>query len=221
MTGMLLERGLRVVAFEIDRGLCRWLTSEAFPDAAGLVLVEGDFRATWQAALERLGPPSRIIGNLPYRSASLMIADLAEGGVRPDRCVLTVQRELADRMTAPVGSSDYAAFSVLCRCCFAVADRGDLQPGSFWPVPEVVSTVVELRPRKDSLSGAELALLSSVTRTLFASRRKTVRNNVGAWPGGGKRLLAALAAEGVDPGSRAEDLPPEAYVGVVRRLGAG
>ena len=73
--------------------------------------------------------PTGAVGNLPYRTASLMIADLIEGGLRPLVCVVTVQRELAQRMTSGPGTKSYSSFSVLCQSCFHVTDRGDLQPG--------------------------------------------------------------------------------------------
>ncbi len=159
------------------------------------------------------GAPDRILGNLPYSSASLMIADIIEAGLRPARMVFTVQRELADRMASPPGQKSFSSFSVLCQSCFNVADRGDLQPGSFYPVPDVVSSIVEMTPAADGPSGEELKQLSDLARSLFSSRRKTIRNNVtdGA-------VREALEKEGIDPGLRAEQLPPAVFVRLARRL---
>lgn len=215
MTGPLLARGLRVVAFEIDHGLAR-LLSESLAGSRDFMLVEGDFVRTWRGALDRHGRPDSVLGNLPYRSASLMIADIVTGELRPKRCVFTVQRELAERLTASPGTRSYSSFTVLCRSCFRIVARGDLQPGSFWPPPEVVSSVVELTPLADAPSGAELRMLSRVTRALFAARRKTIRNNAVAAFGAG--VLAALERQGIDASGRAEDLEPRAYVGLARAL---
>lgn len=215
MTGPLLARGLRVVAFEIDHGLARFL-SEEFDGAGSLTLVEGDFRRTWRGALDRYGRPDAVLGNLPYRSASLMIADMASGELRPDRCVFTVQRELAERLTASPGTRSYSSFTVLCGACFRIVGRGELQPGSFWPPPEVVSSVLELEPLDDAPSGAELAMLSRVARALFASRRKTIRNNAVAAFGPG--ALATLERLGIDASGRAEELDPRTYVELARAL---
>ncbi len=83
MTGLLLARGVRVVAFEVDHGLAHFLVEEELAGIGGFTLVEGDFLRTWREALERHGPPETVLGNLPYRSASLMIAEMVTGGLRP------------------------------------------------------------------------------------------------------------------------------------------
>jgi 16S rRNA (adenine1518-N6/adenine1519-N6)-dimethyltransferase len=216
MTGMLLERGTLVVAFEVDHGIARFLREEELAGVGSFTLVEGDFLRTWREASGRHGSPDVVLGNLPYRSASLMIADMVTGGLRPQRSVFTVQRELAERLVASPGAKSYSSFSVLCGSCFLIAGRGDLQPGSFWPAPEVVSSVVELRPREEAPSGSELGMLSRVARALFASRRKTIRNNaVAAF---GPQVLPVLERLGINPAGRAEDLDPQAFVRLARAL---
>lgn len=221
MTELLLRRSVRLVAFEVDRGLCRHLW-EAHGEDAAFTLVEGDFMKTWKSALAELGAPRRVLGNLPYRSASLMIAALVEGGVRPDAMIFTVQRELAERMVADPRSKAYSSFSVLCQACFSIEARGDLKPGSFYPAPEVVSTIVEMRPRQDGLDAEAVVRLSAILRGLFTARRKTLRNNLiaGRFTHGvtAAKVAEALEAEGIDLGARAEELAPETFLRVARRI---
>lgn len=221
MTALLLEVSAKLLAFEVDRGLCRFL-SESFADRASFHLVPGDFLETWRGSLAAHGRPDRILGNLPYRSASLFIADIIEGGIRPLSMVFTVQRELADRIASRPGQKSYSSFSVLCQSCFSVVNRGDLQPGSFWPVPEVVSSIVEMRPRADAPDARTLRVLSTLVRGLFVSRRKTIRNNLS-----GERFTGLFSAEiarealdqaGIDPGQRAEQIPPDVFVQLARGL---
>jgi 16S rRNA (adenine1518-N6/adenine1519-N6)-dimethyltransferase len=214
MTGMLAAAAGRVFAFEVDRGLCRWL-EESLHGLPNFTLVPGDFLDTWKGTRETYGAPDRILGNLPYRSASLMIGDIIESGARPSRMVFTVQRELADRMTSPPGQKSYSSFSVLCQACFCVAGMGDLQPGSFYPVPDVVSSIVEMRPAPWAPDLEGLQALSRLARMLFASRRKTIRNNAKD-----DAVLEALRQEGIDLGLRAEQIAPEVYVRLARRLTA-
>jgi 16S rRNA (adenine1518-N6/adenine1519-N6)-dimethyltransferase len=212
MTGMLAASSGRVFAFEVDRGLCRYL-EESLHERPNFTLVPGDFLDTWKGIRETQGAPDRILGNLPYSSASLMIADIIESGARPSRMVFTVQRELADRMASPPGQKSYSSFSVLCQSCFSVGDRGDLQPGSFYPVPDVVSSIVEMTPAPWAPDLEELQALSRLARMLFASRRKTIRNNAkdGA-------VQEALRHEGIDMGLRAEQIAPEVFLRLARRL---
>ena len=100
MTGLLAASAARVIAFEVDRGLVSYL-GETLGDTVNISIVSGDFLDTWKGTLQARGNPDRILGNLPYRSASMMIADIIESGMRPSRMVFTVQRELADRMVSP------------------------------------------------------------------------------------------------------------------------
>jgi 16S rRNA (adenine1518-N6/adenine1519-N6)-dimethyltransferase len=221
MTGPLTRRAARVLAFEVDHGLCRFL-QETFGGMPSFKLVPGDFLETWKAAVSEHGAPDRLLGNLPYRTASLMIADLIEGGLRPQVCVVTVQRELAQRMASGPGTKSYSSFSVLCQSCFHVTGRGDLKPGSFYPVPEVVSSIVEMRPRDDAPDTRTLVVLSALCRGLFSSRRKTIRNNLASGtleplvPA--EAMKTALAAEGIDLGGRAEQISPEVFLRLARAL---
>jgi 16S rRNA (adenine1518-N6/adenine1519-N6)-dimethyltransferase len=219
MTGLLIGLGARVVAFEIDHGVARYLREEELAGARGFTVIEGDFLRTWRDALQRHGPPEVMLGNLPYRSASIMLAELVTGGLRPRRSVFTVQRELADRLTAAPGTKSYSSFSVLCGSCFRIIARGDLQPGSFWPTPDVVSSIVELRPIEDGPAGRELEMLSRVSRALFAARRKTIRNNAATAFGPG--ALAVLERLGIDLSGRAEELAPAQFLAVARALAGG
>jgi len=212
MTGLLAAASARVIAFEVDRGLVNYL-ADTLGETANISVVQGDFLDTWRGTREAQGIPDRILGNLPYRSASLMIADIIEAGLRPSRMVFTVQRELADRMVSPPGQKSYSSFSVLCQSCFKVTGRGDLQPGSFYPVPDVVSSIVEMAPVPEGPQGRELEALSNLARALFSSRRKTVRNNAKD-----EAVMEALKHEGIDLGLRAEQITPEVYLRLARRL---
>jgi 16S rRNA (adenine1518-N6/adenine1519-N6)-dimethyltransferase len=144
---------------------------------------------------------------------------MVEGGLRPRRAVFTVQRELSERLVATAGEKNYSSFTVLCRACFQVEHRGELKPGSFYPVPEVVSSIIEMRPRPDGPDGKTLVVLSALARGLFAARRKTIRNNVAALKAlEPSSVLAALERAGIDPGKRAEELNPDAWLAVARDL---
>jgi 16S rRNA (adenine1518-N6/adenine1519-N6)-dimethyltransferase len=220
MTEALIMAGTRVVAFEIDRGLCRYLRG-VFRDREELTLVQGDFLKTWKH-IAGDNPPAGILGNLPYSSASLMIAGLAEEGTSAGRLVFTVQKELAERILAKPGTKAYSSFSVLCQVAFEVKGHGDLKPGSFYPAPEVVSSIIELQPHRLPGPVPDRRLLSRLTRALFASRRKTLRNNLiasGLLQGrAGSAIDALLEGEGLEGGARAEELPPEAFYRLAQRL---
>ena len=209
LTELLLPRVEILVAFEIDRGLIRFLRS-SFAGQEKLRLVPGDALRTWPEQLAEHGLPHKIAGNLPYGSASALVADLAERRIFPERMVFTVQREMAARMRARPGSKNYSSFSVLCQSAYRIEEELQLKPGSFFPPPEVVSSVVMLRPRWETAAFAHWGLFLRLLRILFRSRRKTVRNNLlaGGLAGRGEveRLIEAVREAGIEPGVRGERL---------------
>jgi 16S rRNA (adenine1518-N6/adenine1519-N6)-dimethyltransferase len=210
MTAMLLAvEGLRgLTVFEIDARAVAFLQSR-FSGHPGLRIVAGDVLDTWQGEAEGSGLPDRVLGNLPYASASAIIASLIEAGAVAERCVFTVQKELAERMLARPGSESYSSFSIFCRSACRIEKHGDLRPGSFYPAPEVLSTIVSLGPRPPEESPADWKLFRSLVRGLFASRRKTLRSSIAAGrvpsglaPG---EVLAACAEAGIDVATRPEE----------------
>lgn len=220
ITTLLLDNPAQVFAFEIDGGFVSIL-NETFADREGLVVVNGDFSDTWPEVFRSLGTPDRIVGNLPYRSAASMLAGLVRGGCIPKRIVCTVQREVAQRIVAAVGSADYSGFSLICQAAWQPRVVGDLKPGSFYPPPGIVSTIVDLVPRKPACIKNSQFFVRTV-RELFAARRKTVRNNLSR----GTLLLGVEAArlEGIitraeiDPESRPETLDAKAVARLANHI---
>ena len=221
LTVLLLPEARSLLAFEIDRGLIRYL-NETFADRNNFHLVEGDVLKTWKSQYAQTGPPDKIVGNLPYSSASALIAALAENRVCAKRLVFTVQRELAQRMSAAPGNKNYSSFSVLCQVVYRISQRMQLKPGSFYPAPEVHSSVVLLEPNPEVSLIPQWSFFLRCLRTLFRSRRKTMRNNL---LGGGlisparvEQLDRLFEGLGIDPGIRSERLSPQALLGFSRRL---
>ncbi|MDR0582731.1 MAG: 16S rRNA (adenine(1518)-N(6)/adenine(1519)-N(6))-dimethyltransferase RsmA [Treponema sp.] len=173
MTGQLLEKGLSVRAFEIDPGFARILR-ELFGLRPRFTLIEGDVMKTWPSQ----PAASYLLGNLPYNIAAALIADMAEKKRLFRRMVLTVQREVALRMVARPGSADYSSFSVLCSSVYTVKPLMIIRGASFYPRPNVDSQGLKLELRKDIRPDAYPAVFYPLVRSLFASRRKMIKNNL-------------------------------------------
>jgi len=221
LTHELLPLTGKLLCFELDRGLLAYL-QEIFAANENFILIPGDVLKTWKNTADKYGMPERVVGNLPYSSASAIIAALVENNYLPSRMIFTVQKELARRMTAPVGNKNYSSFSILCQFAFSMYSHGDLKPGSFFPVPEVTSTIIELQPRKDLALPRDRRLFLTLLRSLFVSRRKTIRNNLlSGWAAtryGEEILLKALELSHIDPGIRGEELPVEAFIRLADNL---
>lgn len=207
MTSELLGRGAEVVAFEIDHGFARLLTDffDEFNERGSFRLVEGDVLKTWPDYADKNGAPERFFGNLPYNVAGTLIADTITKGLRFDRAVFTVQKEVGQRMTARPGTDDYSSLSVLCQWAYNVKPVMDLAPGNFWPAPKVMSRAVLLTKKDDFPCCNNPAFFMAMTRQIFSLRRKTLRNNL-------LRLAppeicdAALENANINPAIRAETL---------------
>jgi len=170
MTALLLEKGLKVKAFEIDLGFIRVLKN-IFSEDKNFTLVEGDVMKTWQAQ----SSAPFLFGNLPYNVAAALLADLIENNCIFSRMVVTVQKEVAQRMAASAGKPDYSSFSVLCASVYKVKSLMTIRPSSFYPQPNVDSMAVLLE-KKDIQKYP--AVFYPLVRALFASRRKTIKNNL-------------------------------------------
>ena len=210
MTREALLAGLSLTTFEIDKGFADFIR-RSYGDTPCFELYEGDFVRTWRTAVEASGIPGRVFGNLPYNAAGAIIAALIEGGVRPQRMVFTVQKEAGLRMAASPGTKNYSAFSVLCRSAYRVKPAFDLSPGSFWPQPRVISSVMLMEARKDPIPFAGDKKFTNFVRSAFSSRRKTLRNNMKAAGHSEELIVEACTSIGIVPNDRAETLTPEQF----------
>ena len=210
MTDEILSRGARVTAFEIDRGFASCVHDffKDYETQGKFTLVEGDVLKTWKSQAEKQ-LPDRFFGNLPYNVAATIIADMISAGYRFPRSVVTVQKEVAQRMCATVGSKDYSSFSILCSWAYKVTPLMDLGGGSFWPRPNVDSRAVVMELREDFPRCQNPEHFMKLLRGLFASRRKTIKNNLTVFYSNGEQASAVLDEAKINPQIRAEELPLE------------
>lgn len=209
MTSEILRRGAILAAFEIDHGFARLLRQffEEYSQKNQFELVEGDVLKTWKKYYDenhdRL--PDRFFGNLPYNVAATIVADTINEGVRFEKIVVTVQKEVAQRMAAKEGTENYSSFSVLCQWAYDIKNVFDLAGGNFWPVPNVVSRAVLMTKKEDFPRCKNPKLFMAMIRQLFSSRRKTIRNNMLKIVSG-EKADEALKNAGVSASERAENL---------------
>ena len=207
LTSHLLATGAKVTAFEIDRGFCKILREQAFPDEKNFTLIEGDALKTWKQVWQESGTPDIICANLPYNVGSVLIASFIENRCLPPIMVYTLQTEVVRRICALPGDADYSGFSVLTCADYDNSLSLMLKPGNFWPAPNVDSAVVTMKKREKSLidPSIEKAFFQTV-RAVFSQRRKTVRNNLKALGKTPQQIEKALEKAGISPDERAENL---------------
>jgi 16S rRNA (adenine1518-N6/adenine1519-N6)-dimethyltransferase len=163
-----------------------------------------------------------IVGNLPYYITSDILLHLfaaARAGA-VSRAVVMMQREVAERIAAAPGSSDYGPLSAATQMHATVTNLFTLPPGAFSPPPDVFSTVLRLEfaPRFAEL-GIEFEGFNRFLRASFAQKRKTLSNNLRA-AGYAAAQLTAAWPKSLEMQVRSEAVPLEAMAELYRRLGA-
>lgn len=170
-------------------------------------VIEGDVRELLGTApFVAENAPYKIAGNIPYYLTGLLIRQISELPHLPERIVLTIQKEVAERAAArPPHMNLLAATTGL----WARAELLCVIPrGAFAPPPEVDSAVIRLFPHKESLE--DLPLYMHAAKTIFRQPRKTILNNISAAVTLSKtEIEEKLRAAGVDPHARPQDLSIE------------
>lgn len=211
MTDAILQQGADLTVFEIDRGFAS-LISQFFADYEkkdSFRIVQGDVLKTWKKTLQEQGTPDCFFGNLPYNISSVLIGATIEAGVRFNKMLVTVQKEVAQRMTAQPGSKDYSSFSVLCQWSYEIKSVITLAGGNFWPRPNVDSRAVLMVPRSDFPRCKNPKLFMKMQRSLFSARRKTIKNNLSTFCNDSDKAQKILTKSGIDAQIRAETLQIE------------
>jgi 16S rRNA (adenine1518-N6/adenine1519-N6)-dimethyltransferase len=166
LSEIILDRGAKLTAIEIDRRLAAQL-SAAYPE---MKVIVGD------ATKAELPECDLIISNVPYHVTSPLLMRILDHKFR--YAVLTVQKEYADRMVAGPGTKDYSRLSVSVYCRARCELLGSVPPGAFSPPPRVSSAIVGLRPRRFPFEVKETERYYDIVRLLFSHRRKMIGTTV-------------------------------------------
>ena len=216
LTRALLETGARrVIAIERDRRALAALQELATAHPGRLELVEGDALELDPAALT--DAPRKIVANLPYNIATALLLRWLDKIGAYDSLTLMFQREVAERLVAVPRSPAYGRLSVIVQWLAEPKILFDLPPRAFVPPPKVRSSVVSLVSRAMPLAPANKATLERVTAAAFGQRRKMLRASLKSL---GVPVEPLLAAAGVMPTMRAEELSVSQFCALARALAA-
>jgi 16S rRNA (adenine1518-N6/adenine1519-N6)-dimethyltransferase len=213
LTGALLQRVGQVVAIEKDRDLVPELRAR-FPQAQ---VIEADALDTdWQSVIT---PPFLVTGNIPYNITSPLL-DKALAPPRPPRIVFLVQKEVADRVTAEAGTSEYGALTVGVRAVAYPERLFTVPAGSFHPRPKVDSAVLRMTPLAEPLvTDVERESFRAMVVGLFGFRRKQLRRGLRELTGWDAEKVSDLLERcGITGTVRPEVLPPAEFARLHRTL---
>jgi len=219
LTVPLLARAARVCAIERDVELAQVLR-EQHEGETRLEIIEGDALASAWDELLAVPPcprPWAIAGNLPYLITGKLLERAIQLATTIDCAVFMIQAEVAQRLTARAGTSEYGALTVFVRAAFEVRRLLTVRAGAFYPRPTVDSAVVVLTPHRPRRA-EETPRFRAAVKAAFGTRRKTLRN---AWKGlyGWSREELAEHAEavGISLDARGETLEVEAFRAISTR----
>lgn len=217
MTQELARTAGRVIAIEIDPRLQSGLQRLA-AQTPNLQIVPGDVLQLDLAAL--IGSESvRVYGSLPYYITSPIVRRLFAHAQHIRSIAVVIQLEVALRITARPGNRDYGFLSVISQYYAEPEIALRLPPGAFSPPPKVASALVRmaLPGQRAQLGLGDDAAFETFLQTCFAQKRKTLLNNLKALAAT-ERAAAAIAAAGLKPQARAEELSLTAFAELFQAL---
>ncbi|MGA1979624.1 MAG: 16S rRNA (adenine(1518)-N(6)/adenine(1519)-N(6))-dimethyltransferase RsmA [Sedimentisphaerales bacterium] len=228
LTGALAERSGKVIAVEMDKTLAK-IAARELATVKNVEVINADIleskntiNRTISGAVEmaRKNRPGRflLVSNLPYSVASPLMMNLITGSTVADAMHVTVQKEVADRMTAVPGDKHYGTLSIHIAATGDVKTERVLKPTVFWPQPQVNSAMISFVRKAEKGSRIQsMELLGEVINLFMQHRRKMIKACT--------RFVAGKLAEinnwpeifekcGIDPHNRPEQLQPEDFISI-------
>lgn len=218
----LADRAGRVTAIEVDRNLLKALQATVGDRRPNVRIVAGDILALDPTTLFD-GPPDaprKVVANLPYNVASAVLMRLLQPRLGLAALVVTVQREVAERIAARPGRRAYGILSVAVQYRAAPRILARIPPGAFLPRPEVDSALIEMIPhRSPPVAVPDDQSFFRIVTAGFGQRRKTLQNALASGLGLPKEVIEdACAVAKIDPRVRAETLDLDAFAALARAL---
>ncbi len=219
LTRAIAAKAKKVFSFELDKNLISVLDLSLKGLDNVEVIFKDVLKMTDGELKEIVGGEFKVVANLPYYVTTPMIMRFLESGLDVKSITVMVQKEVADRFVATVGSKEYAAVSL------AVQMRGEARVTRivgrqmFFPMPNVDSAVVKIDVDKNKLHGVDLSALSRLFRISFAMRRKMLTNNLMSGYGlSREKAIDVLLKADISPTVRGEALSIDQYVKVLNVL---
>jgi 16S rRNA (adenine1518-N6/adenine1519-N6)-dimethyltransferase len=208
MTEELAKKAGRVIALEVDPRLVAVLRERFIGQDHVEVLQTDVLKYDFSSACS--GERIKVVGNIPYHISSPILFRLLDFRRSISSMLLMFQKELADRIAAPPGTKNYGIPSVMvARYTRAVCEL-TVPPTCFYPVPDVVSSVLRIVVRQEPNLPDE-ALFAKIVRAAFARRRKTLWNNLRRSGLPDEMVDMVFARSGIDRTRRAETLSVEEF----------
>lgn len=214
LTELLLPEVKQLDAIEIDRDLVKILEKQ-FSTHKNFVIHEADVLNFDFNSIKSDDQPLRIVGNLPYNISTPLLFKLFSYREIITDMFFMLQKEVVDRLTAPVGSHHYGRLSVMAQYFCKTIELFIVEAEAFSPPPKVESAVVCLIPQEQTHLANDLNTFTHIVREAFSYRRKTLRNCLKKYISSG--LLESI---NIDPSKRPQELTVEDFVKISNMIKA-
>ncbi len=207
-----LAKQRHVTAIEKDHRFALMLQLKNIPT---LKIIEADFLDfDLQSWLQESMEPTSVVGNIPYNISTPLLMKIIPVIHLLEDAVFMVQKEFADRVSAPCGGKNYGSLSVFCALRCKIEILLQVSRNDFSPVPQVDSSVIRIQKIPERLSAEILQATEKLTRHVFTQRRKKLSNSMKPFLNNAKTLEGAP----VDFNKRPEELSPAEFVTLAQWL---
>jgi 16S rRNA (adenine1518-N6/adenine1519-N6)-dimethyltransferase len=214
LTKIIADSSGQVIAIELDDRMIPILQDE-LAGYDNIQLIHDDVLDVTPSEL--FGVSYKVIANLPYYITGAILQHLLDPPIKPNLMVLTVQKEVADRLTANPGKMSILSVSV--QVHGEINTELIVRAGSFWPKPGIDSAVVRFRSHSNELIGqSELGAFMKLVRIGFSNKRKQLQKNLRVIIPERERLQDTFGSVGIDGTRRAQTLSIEEWLALFRSL---
>lgn len=226
LTQALAQQAGKVIAVEFDKNLAH-ITAEQLSSSDNVIIINTDALENkntidhkvieaLEATCNEFYGKLMLVANLPYSIASPVMMNLILGPVVVDSMVVTVQKEVADRMTAEPGHDNYGILSIFMAATGSAKTIRKLSPKVFWPQPQVDSTMIRFdRDNKKVARMYSIELFKEVVNLFMAHRRKMMKACVKFADGNLAKVhnwQDVFEHAVIEPHCRPEELTAENYI---------
>ncbi len=182
ITSILLTHKIKLIAIEVDKRLAELLTTK-LKTYNNFTLYNIDaLKVDWDKILFEYTQSSnvKLVANLPYSISSLLVLKIIRSQLISQATIM-VQKEMADRLCAKVGTHAYNMFTILVQLFLDVQKLFDVDPSNFSPKPKVQSCVIQLtkkQPVSDLYDISDFEVIDNFLHLAFSNKRKTLVNNL-------------------------------------------
>lgn len=213
LTKRLITKNVPVISFEIDESLKEYLDKISCDN---LNVVYKDFLSINLKDYLDSDKHIYFVANVPYYITTPIISKFIDENIIPDVMVMMVQKEVAERLSAKVGTKNYGAISAILNYYYDVEYLFTVDRNNFYPVPNVDSAVIKFTKRKVLLDLVSFSKYKKFINYAFMQKRKNLKNNLKNYDL--EKIECILKKYNLDLTDRAEDVDYKIFVEIVNNL---